>query len=272
MNTFPKLSNTFDRRSQFWSQKPLLPQKQQPLQQLQQQSLAKSFSSVSTRPLKQASDRLAESCRGKIDMGSKDDSDLTDLNWLSSLTPQGLTTTGAPLDDLDNVGAEEMLESSMNSNSSTTEHSDASQTASQSTEANSSHNMSHLGQRYHRFLEERRRTEGENRRITQGNQVLLNQSSMMYDSNPQPQYTKPPLSFGALICLAIESSERRRLPVRDIYLWIEGHFPYYKNAPGMSWKNSVRHNLSLSKAFVKIPRDMPVSQLSNGVICYILCW
>ena len=61
---------------------------------------------------------------------------------------------------------------------------------------------------------------------------------------------KPPYSFASLIFMAIDSSSKKALPVKDIYKWITDNFPYFKDAP-IGWKNSVRHNLSLSRCFVK---------------------
>lgn len=66
--------------------------------------------------------------------------------------------------------------------------------------------------------------------------------------------SKPPYSFSSLIFMAIEDSPNKRLPVKDIYEWIENNFPYYRSATG-GWRNSVRHNLSLSKSFRRIQRD-----------------
>nr|XP_001923743.3 forkhead box protein N2 [Danio rerio] len=65
---------------------------------------------------------------------------------------------------------------------------------------------------------------------------------------------KPPYSFSSLIFMAIEDSPEKSLPVKGIYEWIVENFPYYKEAPG-GWRNSVRHNLSLSKSFQRIHRD-----------------
>lgn len=70
---------------------------------------------------------------------------------------------------------------------------------------------------------------------------------------------KPPYSFSCLIFMAIEDSEQKALPVKEIYAWILGHFPYFRNAP-TGWKNSVRHNLSLNKCFQKVEKA-PVSIL-----------
>ncbi|TRZ02041.1 hypothetical protein DNTS_024196 [Danionella cerebrum] len=65
---------------------------------------------------------------------------------------------------------------------------------------------------------------------------------------------KPPYSFSSLIFMAIEDSPEKRLPVKGIYEWIMENFPYFKDAGG-GWRNSVRHNLSLSKSFQRINRD-----------------
>ncbi|XP_070692368.1 forkhead box protein N2 [Pempheris klunzingeri] len=69
-----------------------------------------------------------------------------------------------------------------------------------------------------------------------------------------PASSKPPYSFSSLIFMAIEDSPDKRLPVKDIYEWIVNNFPYYRTASG-GWRNSVRHNLSLSKSFRRIQRD-----------------
>uniref|UniRef100_A0A667YKY3 Si:ch211-145o7.3 n=1 Tax=Myripristis murdjan TaxID=586833 RepID=A0A667YKY3_9TELE len=72
--------------------------------------------------------------------------------------------------------------------------------------------------------------------------------------------SKPPYSFSSLIFMAIEDSPDKRLPVKGIYEWIVNNFPYYRTASG-GWRNSVRHNLSLSKSFRRIHRDR--SQVST---------
>lgn len=80
--------------------------------------------------------------------------------------------------------------------------------------------------------------------------------------------SKPPYSFSCLIFMAIEDSEQKALPVKEIYAWILDHFPYFRNAP-TGWKNSVRHNLSLNKCFQKVEKA-PVSYIIYILILYLL--
>ncbi|CCF56819.1 hypothetical protein KAFR_0B05230 [Kazachstania africana CBS 2517] len=63
--------------------------------------------------------------------------------------------------------------------------------------------------------------------------------------NDKPQY-----SYAFLITLALLLSDYGTLTLSQIYRWISTSFPFYElNQAG--WQNSIRHNLSLNKAFNK---------------------
>ncbi|KAK4994960.1 Forkhead transcription factor [Elasticomyces elasticus] len=65
--------------------------------------------------------------------------------------------------------------------------------------------------------------------------------------------SKPPYSYAVLIGMAILRAPNRRLTLAQIYKWISDTFAHYRIAE-TGWQNSIRHNLSLNKAFIKIER------------------
>ncbi|TDL29578.1 hypothetical protein BD410DRAFT_833861 [Rickenella mellea] len=76
------------------------------------------------------------------------------------------------------------------------------------------------------------------------------------DTDGRPQHTLP-----VILRCAILGSPKRRLTIRDIYAAMENKYPYYKTA-GATWKQSVRHHLSLNRLFEREPR--PVTEPGFG--------
>lgn len=63
-------------------------------------------------------------------------------------------------------------------------------------------------------------------------------------------HDKPPYSYATLIGMSILSNAEKKLTLSQIYQWISDTFKYYRREE-VGWQNSIRHNLSLNKAFIK---------------------
>lgn len=74
---------------------------------------------------------------------------------------------------------------------------------------------------------------------------------MDYATNP---HVKPPYSYATLICMAMQASKATKITLSAIYKWITDNFCYFRHADP-TWQNSIRHNLSLNKCFIKVPRE-----------------
>uniref|UniRef100_A0A3P9AZ18 Forkhead box protein M1 n=1 Tax=Maylandia zebra TaxID=106582 RepID=A0A3P9AZ18_9CICH len=80
-----------------------------------------------------------------------------------------------------------------------------------------------------------------------------NNSSLITENKApqQPISERPPYSYMAMIQFAINSRKNRRMTLKEIYMWIEDNFPYYRDVAKPGWKNSIRHNLSLHDMFIR---------------------
>ncbi|KAL1915553.1 uncharacterized protein VTP21DRAFT_6677 [Calcarisporiella thermophila] len=62
---------------------------------------------------------------------------------------------------------------------------------------------------------------------------------------------RPPHSYATLIAHAINSSPQKCLTVSEIYEWFLEHYPYFRHT-SCPWKNSIRHNLTMKRLFVRV--------------------
>ncbi|CDS00703.1 hypothetical protein [Sporisorium scitamineum] len=62
------------------------------------------------------------------------------------------------------------------------------------------------------------------------------------------------VSYAGLIGQAIKSSSDMRLSLSEVYDWISSTYPFFEKGD-RGWQNSIRHNLSLNKSFIKIERE-----------------
>ena len=73
---------------------------------------------------------------------------------------------------------------------------------------------------------------------------------------------KPSYSYAQMIGMAILRAPHRRLTLAQIYEWISSTFAFYREDTKQGWHNSIRHNLSLNKAFKK--QERPKGDAGKG--------
>ncbi|WYZ40307.1 hypothetical protein EsH8_IV_000648 [Colletotrichum jinshuiense] len=84
--------------------------------------------------------------------------------------------------------------------------------------------------------------------------LLLNSNDidLSLDEN---KHIKPQYSYAQMITQAIINTPEGKLNLNGIYNFIMNNYAYYKHQQAAGWQNSIRHNLSLNKAFDKVARS-----------------
>ncbi|XP_065813476.1 forkhead box protein P2-like [Labrus bergylta] len=81
---------------------------------------------------------------------------------------------------------------------------------------------------------------------------------LLYLMSPENEYElykntdiRPPFTYATLIRQAIMETSDMQLTLNEIYNWFTRTFAYFRRNAA-TWKNAVRHNLSLHKCFVRV--------------------
>ncbi|KAF8589863.1 winged helix DNA-binding domain-containing protein, partial [Ramaria rubella] len=73
---------------------------------------------------------------------------------------------------------------------------------------------------------------------------------------------RPAYPIPTIIKCAILGSPHQQLTLSELYAAMEARFSYYRDSDKKSWRNSVRHNLSLNNQFDKKAR--PITEPGKG--------
>jgi hypothetical protein len=90
------------------------------------------------------------------------------------------------------------------------------------------------------------------------NNHSVKKSSTKSNNNNDSSLMKPPKPYLEIIADAILTAQDHMMQLHEIYNYMESKYAYFAKNINKSWRNSVRHNLSLNECFIKAGRG------SNG--------
>ena len=84
--------------------------------------------------------------------------------------------------------------------------------------------------------------------VTSVTNKIVESTTAMYAKNAN---IKPPYSYAALICMAINNAPNRLATMREILAYIEQNYAYYRS--NKKWHGTIRHDLTVNDCFMKMP-------------------
>ncbi|XP_073496072.1 forkhead box protein P3-like [Phyllobates terribilis] len=89
------------------------------------------------------------------------------------------------------------------------------------------------------------------RKMMEGNSYKIHENVTACMEYYKTNNVRPPFTYACLIRWAIMESPQKQLALNEIYHWFTKMFAFFRFNK-VTWKNAVRHNLSLHKCFVRV--------------------
>ncbi|UXI20798.1 allergen [Sarcoptes scabiei] len=119
--------------------------------------------------------------------------------------------------------------------------------------SNKSHNHHHNHNHDHHHHHHQSNTPNDitKKRIADRNNIDISEEIFRNRQFYRSNEVRPPFTYASLIRQAIIESPDKQLTLNEIYNWFQNTFVYFRRNAA-TWKNAVRHNLSLHKCFMRV--------------------